>query len=91
MGARLAVDEYGQDLGLDLAQQTRQNELQIPLMKNALTGASGLMRLDPAQWDGPMADAYRASGRDEMPPAATTLDLTILEEIYADASSLLGT
>jgi ABC-type nitrate/sulfonate/bicarbonate transport system substrate-binding protein len=91
VGAQLAVDVYGQDLGLDLAQQTRQNELQIPLMKNGLTDASGLMRLDPDEWDGPMADAYRASGRDEMPAAATVLDLTILDEIYGEATSLLET
>lgn len=89
VGAQLAVDVYGVDLGLNIEQQTRQNELQIPLMKNVLTEASGLMRLDPARWDGPMADAYRASGREVMPPAATTLDMTILDEVFGDGNSLL--
>jgi ABC-type nitrate/sulfonate/bicarbonate transport system substrate-binding protein len=90
VGAQLAVEDFGVDLGLDIAQQTRQNELQIPLMKSALTAASGLMRLDPEIWDGPMGAAYKASGRDVMPPAATTLDLTILDEVYGDATTLLS-
>lgn len=89
VGATLAVDEYGQDLGLDLDQQTRQNELQIPLMMGPLTEAQGIMRLDPEQWDGPMADAYRASGRDEMPAAADILDLSILDDVFGDGTSVL--
>ena len=89
VGARLAVEEFGADLGLDLDQQVRQNELQIPFMQSDLTEASGLMRLDPEAWDGPMAEAYLASGREAMPSAADTIDLTVLDEVYGDRTSLL--
>jgi len=90
VAANLAVDNYGADLGLDLAQQTRQNELQIPLMKSDLTAASGLFRIDPEEWDGPMAAAYLASGRESMPAAADVIDLTILDDVFGDSTTLLG-
>ena len=89
VGATLAVEEYGADLGLDLAQQTRQNELQIPLMKSEFTDASGLFRIDPELWDGAMSEAYLASGRDAMPQAADVVDLTILDEVFGDSTTLL--
>jgi ABC-type nitrate/sulfonate/bicarbonate transport system substrate-binding protein len=90
VAAGLAVDEYGADLGLDIAQQTRQNELQIPLMEGPLTETSGLFRIDPELWDGAMADAYLASGRASMPTAEQVVDLTILDEVFGDKTSLLG-
>ena len=90
VAANLAVDEYGADLGLDINQQTRQNELQIPLMEGPLTESSGLFRIDPELWDGAMADAYLASGRASMPSAADVVDLTILDEVFGDKTSLLG-
>jgi ABC-type nitrate/sulfonate/bicarbonate transport system substrate-binding protein len=90
VAANLAVDEYGADLGLDINQQTRQNELQIPLMEGPLTESSGLFRIDPELWDGAMADAYLASGRASMPSAADVVDLTILDEVFGDTTTLLG-
>jgi ABC-type nitrate/sulfonate/bicarbonate transport system substrate-binding protein len=75
--ARLAVQRYGAELGLDLAQQTRQNELQIPLVRN-LSGP-GLLWFDPATIEGSMSDIARASSR-TVPPAAQILDLSLLEE-----------
>lgn len=89
VAAALAVETYGADLGLDLTQQTRQNELQIPLMKSDLTAASGLFRIDAELWDGAMAAAYLASGRDTMPAAADVVDLTILDDVFGDATTLL--
>ena len=88
-GAKLAVDKYGADLGLDIKQQTRQNELQIPLMESALTKSSGLFRIDAAQWDGPMKDAYLASGRTTMPAVADVVDLTILDDVFEGKTTLL--
>ena len=89
IAAALAVDEYGADLGLDLTQQTRQNELQIPLMKSETTDAAGLFRVDPELWDGAMSEAYLASGRESMPAAADVVDLTILDEVFGDKTTLL--
>ncbi len=89
VAAALAVEKYGADLGLDLAQQTRQNELQIPLMKSDLTDASGLFRIDPELWDGAMTAAYLAADRESAPAAADVLDLTILDDVFGDATTLL--
>ena len=90
VGAKLAVDKYGADLGLDITQQTRQNELQIPLMAGPLTESSGLFRIDSAQWDGPMKAAYLASGRTTMPAVADVVDLTILDDVFEGKTTLLG-
>lgn len=90
VAATLAVEKYGVDLGLDPVQQKRQNELQIPLMQSELTASSGLMRLDPAQWDGPMRDALVASGRPDVPASADVFDLTLLDEVFGSATRLLG-
>ncbi len=89
VAAGLAVDDFGADLGLDLAQQTRQNELQLRYMTNELTESTGLMRIDPAEWDGAMTTAYLAAGRDAMPSSTDVLDLTILDDVYGDATTLL--
>ena len=89
VAATLAVESYGADLGLDLAQQTRQNELQIPLMQSDATAAGGLFRIDPELWDGAMAEAYLASGRESMPAASDVVDLTILDEVFGDSTTLL--
>lgn len=90
IGAKLAVENYGADLGLDITQQTRQNELQIPLMESELTASSGLFRIDPEQWDGPMKAAYLASGRETMPALADVVDLTILDDVFEGKTTLLG-
>jgi ABC-type nitrate/sulfonate/bicarbonate transport system substrate-binding protein len=89
-GAKLAVDKYGADLGLDITQQTRQNELQIPLMESELTTSSGLFRIDSELWEGKMKDAYLASGREKMPAAADVLDLTILDDVFEGKTTLLS-
>jgi ABC-type nitrate/sulfonate/bicarbonate transport system substrate-binding protein len=90
LGATLAVEKYGADLGLDITQQTRQNELQIPLMESELTASTGLFQIDTALFEGPMKDAYLASGRTTMPAAADVIDLTILEDVYDGKATLLS-
>jgi ABC-type nitrate/sulfonate/bicarbonate transport system substrate-binding protein len=59
--ARLVVEKYGVDYGLDLAQQTRQAQLEIPLM--TLPGQKGLLVMDRAMVGGPMTAAAKVSGR----------------------------
>jgi len=77
VGARLAVQRYGVDLGLNLAQQTRQNELQIPLVRNS--AGPGFFWFDPALVTGSMTEIARATDR-RVPPAEQILDLSIVEE-----------
>lgn len=80
LGAKLSVDKYGKDLGLDLKQQIRQNELQIPLTR--LAPGDKMFWLDPKLVSGPMYAAARASGRDKLPDPAKIIDMSVLEEAY---------
>jgi ABC-type nitrate/sulfonate/bicarbonate transport system substrate-binding protein len=82
VAAHLAVEKYGADLGLDLAQQTRENELQIPYMQSDLTRATGLFRLDPERLAGPMYTAYRAAGVEPLPDVARIVDTTVLDSVF---------
>ncbi len=88
-GAKLAVEKYGVDLGLDLKQQTRQNELQIPLMKSSLTDSKGLFRLDVDLLGGEMYAALKAAGVSTLPDVAKIVDTTVLDEVYGTKTTLL--
>lgn len=90
VAADAAVSNYGADLGLDINQQTRQNELQIPLMKGPLTDAKGLFWMDADTLGGEMWAALEAAGRTDLPDAASLLDLSILEDAYGGATSILS-
>jgi hypothetical protein len=82
VAAHLAVEKYGADLGLDLGQQTRENELQIPNTQSDLMRASGLFRLDPERLAGPMFTAYRAAGVEPLPDVARIVDTTVLDSVF---------
>lgn len=86
VAAELSVAKYGKDLGLDLRQQIRQNELQIPLLRGPDTEARGLFWVNSERLGGPMYDALRAGGRSDLPAVDTAVTLRILED--ADLKSL---
>ncbi len=75
--AELAVRKYGVDLGLDLAQQTRQNELQIAL--NRLPDKDFLW-FDTGIVDTELREIAIAAGQENVPPASQIVDLSMLEE-----------
>ena len=82
--ARLTVEKYGRDFGLDLRQQTRQNELQIPLAKHAEPGRPRLS-LDKALIEGPLYAAARAAGRSNLPEADRLCDFGVVAEAHQGA------
>ncbi|MFE3167780.1 ABC transporter substrate-binding protein [Streptomyces sp. NPDC059224] len=86
--ARLAVEKYGADLGLDLKQQIRENEVQIPFTENALTRRKGLFRMDTQRLGGPMYAALRASGVKSLPDAGKVVDQSVLDEIYGSRNRI---
>jgi ABC-type nitrate/sulfonate/bicarbonate transport system substrate-binding protein len=88
VAARLAVEDYGADLGLDLAQQVRENELQIPYTQSELTQSSGLFRIDPARISGPMYAAYAAAGVAPLPEVSGIVDTTVLDAVYRGRSTI---
>ncbi|MFE9023547.1 ABC transporter substrate-binding protein [Streptomyces sp. NPDC007808] len=88
IAARLAVEKYGVDLGLDLKQQIRENELQTPLTRSALTESSGLFRIDTELLGGKMYEALRASGVQRLPDASEIVDQTVLDAVFKGKSAV---
>jgi ABC-type nitrate/sulfonate/bicarbonate transport system substrate-binding protein len=76
---KLAVEKYGADFGLDLRQQSRQNELQIPLARAEQPGGRRLS-LDRALIEGPLYAAARAAGRTNLPDPARLCDFELVAE-----------
>ncbi|CAN5570518.1 ABC transporter substrate-binding protein [soil metagenome] len=83
VAAKLAVNKYGADLGLDLKQQTRQNELQFEMLKNPNKPDAPLLTLDRDTIAGPMYDAAKASGRDKLPEVDKLCDFSVMTEVHA--------
>ncbi|HTV51913.1 MAG TPA: ABC transporter substrate-binding protein [Steroidobacteraceae bacterium] len=79
-GARLAVDRYGADLGLDLQQQITLNRLQIPL--ETQPGAEIPFWFSEESFAGSMYSIARSSGRPSLPPPARLRDMSLLEEAF---------
>jgi ABC-type nitrate/sulfonate/bicarbonate transport system substrate-binding protein len=67
IAAKLCVEKYGADLGLDLDQQIRQNELQIPLIQSDFTAANGLLNIDTELLNAKMLPAMKAAGQEPVP------------------------
>ena len=83
VAAKLCVNKYGADLGLDLKQQTRQNELQYAMLKNPAKPDVPLLTLDRETIAGPMYAAAKASGRDKLPEVDKLCDFSVMQEVHA--------
>lgn len=80
-GAKLAVEKYGADFGLDLAQQTRQSELGQPLV--TAPGGPGPFWFDVALVESSVAPVAAAAGIEAPIVASEIVDLGPLEEALA--------
>lgn len=78
--ARLAVDKYGADYGLDLAQQTRENQLQIPIIHPGMRPGFKFLAMNRSMMASDMIAAARAAGRTRVPDADRIVDFSIAEE-----------
>ncbi|SEP82678.1 ABC-type nitrate/sulfonate/bicarbonate transport system, substrate-binding protein [Faunimonas pinastri] len=81
--AKLAVDKYGADYGLDLEQQTRLNELQIPIIRPNNDPSFKILTMNKDEVTGPMYAAAKASGRTNLPDVDKIFDFSIAEEAHA--------
>jgi ABC-type nitrate/sulfonate/bicarbonate transport system substrate-binding protein len=79
-GARLAVNRYGADLGLDLLQQTTLNRLQLALETEPDSKIP--FWFSEQTFAGTMYSVARVSGRPPLPPPAQLRDMSLLEEAY---------
>ncbi|MFE7741838.1 ABC transporter substrate-binding protein [Nocardia sp. NPDC057455] len=83
--ARLAVEVYGKDQKLDLAEQTKEARAQNDLVVSADTAANGLLSMTDALIEQNIV-ALRAAKIDIK--AAQLFDLSVLREVYAENPSL---
>ena len=84
--AKLVVETYGADLGLDVAGQTEQAEAQNELVASADTKANGLFTLTEAL-QSQIIEALALVG--VTIDAATLFDLSLLDEVYAENPDLI--
>jgi ABC-type nitrate/sulfonate/bicarbonate transport system substrate-binding protein len=75
--AELAVNEYGADLGLDLTQQTRENELQQPLVEG--DGSNPMFWMDTDWMTDEMYPGLIAAGYSDLPEPTDFVDMSYLE------------
>jgi ABC-type nitrate/sulfonate/bicarbonate transport system substrate-binding protein len=83
--ARLAVEVYGKDQKLDLAEQTKEAIAQNDLVASADTAANGLLSMTDALIEQNIA-ALRTAKIDIK--AAQLFDLSVLREVYAENPGL---
>jgi ABC-type nitrate/sulfonate/bicarbonate transport system substrate-binding protein len=84
-GARMAVEEYGADLQLDLAKELEQSEVQAGLIVTPDVEANGLFTISDELIEQNMA-TLRAAGIDI--EAEDLFDLSLLEELIAEEPEL---
>jgi ABC-type nitrate/sulfonate/bicarbonate transport system substrate-binding protein len=84
VAARLAVERYGGDLGLDLQQQVTLNRLQVPL--EIEPGASIPFWFSEASVES-MLRIAGVTGRQSLPAAERLIDLSLLEEAWRTLGS----
>jgi ABC-type nitrate/sulfonate/bicarbonate transport system substrate-binding protein len=89
-GARKTFELHGKNNSLDLAQQTKENELQMPLMESPLTDRKGLFQISLEDIAGPQYEALRQAGVQPLPETRTFTTLDILDAAYGGRTSLLG-
>jgi ABC-type nitrate/sulfonate/bicarbonate transport system substrate-binding protein len=83
--ARLAVEEYGADLGLEMQKETRQAEEQNALVESADTEANGLLTMSDKLMDDNV-EILKLAGYDLTKDQL--FDPSLLEEVYAENPDL---
>lgn len=78
--ASLVVNKYGADLGLDLQQEIRTNELQLALYQTP--GSRGPYWISEQDLMDHMYPAAYVAGRTNLPAPGRLMDMTLLEDAY---------
>ena len=81
--AKLVTEKYGADFGLELARETRSNELQLPFLRSPDTEQNGLFWVSRERLGGPMYEALRAGGVDKLPDVDKIVDMSLLRDARA--------
>jgi ABC-type nitrate/sulfonate/bicarbonate transport system substrate-binding protein len=80
LGARLAVEKYGRDLGLDIKQQTAQVLAQNRLLHDPAEPGLPLLALSEKNVAGPMYATAEAAGRSNLPDPKRLFDFSVVRE-----------
>jgi ABC-type nitrate/sulfonate/bicarbonate transport system substrate-binding protein len=83
--AKLTVEEYGADLGLDMVDQVDQSKIQDTLIVNDETKKNGLFTMTP-ELIAKSVELLKISGVETTPDL---FDMSILQEIYAEDPKLI--
>lgn len=81
--ARLAVEEYGIDFGLDPERELRSLQLIMPFLHSEDTKKHGLYWVNAERLSGPVYEALRLGGLENLPDVESFLDMSLLEEVHA--------
>jgi ABC-type nitrate/sulfonate/bicarbonate transport system substrate-binding protein len=88
LGARLAAEKYGKDLGLNLEQQTKENQTQNTLAIGDITQEKGLLRLSPEFIEQRAYKSFEAAGVKGLPEISRVADFSLLGDVFGDRTRL---
>jgi NMT1/THI5 like len=89
LGTQLTTSKYGKGLGLSKQHEQLELLATFKLMQGPLTKQKGIFWISPATLAGPMYAAVRATGRTDLPPVSSFLDLSLLRDAYGGKTTLL--
>ncbi len=93
VGAALAVDVYGVDLGLELDHQIAVNKIFIEAAQSDLTREKGLMWIDLDRVRDEVYPGFKTAGTLDpatLPDPKTFIDLSVLEEAFGGKTTISG-
>jgi ABC-type nitrate/sulfonate/bicarbonate transport system substrate-binding protein len=88
LATQLTIDKYGKGLGLVKKHEHLELLTTIKLMQGPLTQQKGIFWVSPTALGGPMYAAVRATGRTDLPPVSSFLDLGPLTDAYAGKTTI---
>jgi ABC-type nitrate/sulfonate/bicarbonate transport system substrate-binding protein len=84
LGAQLAVNDFGKDLGLDLTEQVQENKIQNTLAVGDVTQEKGLLWLSEAFIEEKAYKSFEVAGIKGLPPVGDVADFSLFEDVYGD-------
>lgn len=79
----------GAELGMDISFQRPVHDAQVPLMTSTLTDEKGLFQMDLDAIATTMWDVLALTGIDNLPPAESMVDTTLLDDAFASCGASL--
>jgi hypothetical protein len=81
--AKIVVEKYGADFGLDEGVELRSLKTLFPFLHSDMTEKHGRYWIDIERLSGPIYEALRLGGLENLADPKSFVDLSILEEVHA--------